>query len=335
MTNKLYEKTKLYIKENYKSIVVFIIIYIVLMWPVDYFILAGGGIMPISNRIVVDNEYKEEGSFNLAYVKEIKGNVATYTLSYIVPSYERVKASDYTLDEEDISDMEFRGVVDLLKSQEYAIKNAYQKANKKYIVTDTKLYIYALIKKKSNFKVGDLVLKIDDKEINSLEQAKTIIGSHKDKDVVKIEINRRGKIKTIKVPLYSNKDEILAGVFIMPINTYKTYPKVKIKFRDKESGSSGGLAQTLDIYNKLVKDDITKGKTIAATGEIDEAGNVLEIGGVKHKLLGAVKGKADIFIAPNGDNYKECVKLKKKNKLKIKIIGVSTFNEAVDKLKKA
>ena len=40
----------------------------------------------------------------------------------------------------------------------------------------------------------------------------------------------------------------------------------------------------------------------------------------------------DIFLVPNGDNYKEAIKEKEKNKYNIKIYGVDTFDEALKKL---
>ena len=155
-------------------------------------------------------------------------------------------------------------------------------------------------------------------------------------DVLDVVVERNNKNKTIKTTIYNSKKDNrkITGIYINSINTYKTNPKVNIKFKNSESGSSGGLIETLDIYNKLVKEDITKGKKIAGTGEIDYDGNILSIGEVKYKLLGAVKENADIFIVPNGENYKTCIKVKKERKLKIKIIGVSTFEEALEKLNK-
>ena len=61
-------------------------------------------------------------------------------------------------------------------------------------------------------------------------------------------------------------------------------------------------------------------------------GNVGSIGGVTYKLRGAIKEKADIFIVPNEDNYKEVMEVVNKEKLNIKVIGVDTFKDAVDKL---
>ena len=89
----------------------------------------------------------------------------------------------------------------------------------------------------------------------------------------------------------------------------------------------------LSIYGNLTNQDLTNGKTIVGTGTIDIDGNVGSIGGVKYKLIGAVKNKADIFIVPNGENYDEAIKIKKEKNYKIKIIGVSTLKEAINELK--
>jgi len=37
-------------------------------------------------------------------------------------------------------------------------------------------------------------------------------------------------------------------------------------------------------------------------------GTIGEIGGIEHKILGASKDKADVFLAPSGKNYKDAKK---------------------------
>ena len=85
------------------------------------------------------------------------------------------------------------------------------------------------------------------------------------------------------------------------------------------------------IYNKLVSYDITGGKRVVGTGTIDLKGNVGEIGGVKHKLMAASNRKADIVFVPK-DNYKEAKKIKDDKGYNFKLVGVSTFDEAVEYL---
>ena len=80
-----------------------------------------------------------------------------------------------------------------------------------------------------------------------------------------------------------------------------------------------------------MEEDITGGKKIIGTGTIDAEGNVGEIGGVKYKLLGAEKDKCDIFLVPK-ENYEEALEVKEEYKLKIKIVEVSTFEDAIKSL---
>ena len=89
---------------------------------------------------------------------------------------------------------------------------------------------------------------------------------------------------------------------------------------------------TIAIYDKLVSKDLTNGLKIVGTGTIDYDGNVGQIDGVAYKLKGAVKKGADIFIAPTGENYQECVKLKNKKGYKIDIIEAKTFEQVIRQL---
>ena len=122
------------------------------------------------------------------------------------------------------------------------------------------------------------------------------------------------------------------GILITEKKEVETIPEVELKFKKSESGPSGGLMTALAIYNYLTPEDITHGKTIVGTGTIDINGNVGSIGGVKYKLKGAVKNKAEIFIVPNGENYEEAIKLKEENNYEIEIVGVETFDDALNYL---
>ena len=85
---------------------------------------------------------------------------------------------------------------------------------------------------------------------------------------------------------------------------------------------------SLMVYNALTKQDLTHGKKIVGTGTISLNGQVGEIGGVKYKLMGAVKDHADIFLVPEG-NYQEALEVKKDKKYDIDIVSVKTINDAI------
>lgn len=51
----------------------------------------------------------------------------------------------------------------------------------------------------------------------------------------------------------------------------------------------------LEVYNQLIREDLTKGYRIAGTGTINIDGEVAPIGGISQKVIAAHKAGADIF----------------------------------------
>ena len=117
-----------------------------------------------------------------------------------------------------------------------------------------------------------------------------------------IEVLRNDKLISVSSKVYEKEGRKLLGISLTNVYEVSTDPEVEIKIKSNESGPSGGLMMALSVYNSLVKEDISKGKKIIGTGTIDIDGNVGEIGGVKYKLIGAVKNKSDIFLCQS-NNY--------------------------------
>ena len=335
MTKRFFKGVKEFVKEEYKFLIFLLLSVILFLFPVNYYIIVGGDISDIYERVIVSDSYNSKGSFNISYVSELKGRLGPYLLSYIIPDWERESANDYKyVDEETIQDIEVRNRLDLASTNGNAIKWAYELANKEYKVIDTKVYVISVSDEyESALKIGDRIVKFDDKEIENVNDAREYLGII-EKSEITVTVIRNNKEVSINTKVYSKDDKKLIGVYLQEVSEYETEPEVEIKFKSRESGPSAGLITTLSIYDKLTEEDLTKGLKIAGTGTIEVDGTIGEIGGVKYKLAGAVKNKADVFLVPNGDNYEECVKLKKENKYKIKIIGVSTIEEAIEKLEK-
>ena len=208
-------------------------------------------------------------------------------------------------------------------------KSAYclTQIKKSFKIDNVDMYVtYIYDNSKTNLKIKDKIISINDKKVNSKEEIHEIL---KNKDKVNIKVINNGK----EYDRYAYLKDGKIGIIITYDRNITTYPKIKYNNEKNEYGSSGGLMTALVIYNKLISYDITKGYKIAGTGTIDEDGTVGEIDGVKYKLKGAVKDKADVFLVPSG-NYEEAIKLKEKNNYKIKIIEVKTFEDAIDYLKK-
>lgn len=335
MINKLYEKLKKFIKNNWLDIIVLIAMTIIMLYPLNYAIYVSGGTININDRIEINNSKQIKGSYNLAYVSQLKATPITYLLSYVIPSWDKENLNLYKANtNETYEDIQKRDKMDLDYSNQSAIKLAYEKAGKDFIIKDSNYFIsFNENTDKNSVKVGDKLISINGVKVKELNDYKNVINNMNIGDEATLIVERNNKELEYLFKVKEEEGRKILGIGLTQLLDYETNPKIKVKFKDKESGPSGGLMMTLAIYDKLIDEELTKGLKIVGTGTIEYDGSVGQIGGVKYKLKGAVRKKADIFLAPQGDNYDECIKLQKKYKYKIKIISVSTFDEAVEKLR--
>ena len=336
MSKKILSNIIEFFQEEYKFLVITILIFATLQFPLNYYVIVGGGVSDVSSRIEVEEKNKSKGSFNISYVTELEGTVSTVLLSYIIPTWDREDANLYKYEEtESLEDIEFRSDLELTSASSKATYWAYTLANKELKELDSKLFVIANFKEyKTPLKIGDEILSIDNHSYKTVEEYREYLNTKKEKDTVLVKIKRNNQEKEVESTLYSYKERTILGVSLQGYTEYETNPKVEIQFKRSESGPSGGLITTLEIYNQLTKKDLTKGLKIAGTGTIEEDGTIGTIGGVTYKLLGAEKAKADIFLVPSGQNYKDALKYKKSKKLKIKLIEVKSIEDAIEKLER-
>lgn len=72
----------------------------------------------------------------------------------------------------------------------------------RYQVNKPGLYVAQVLESNSQFKVGDLLVKIDDKEITSFEQVLDIINSKKIGETIKVEVERNNQLVTFDADLF-------------------------------------------------------------------------------------------------------------------------------------
>ncbi len=320
-------------KELLKTVIPIILI-LSLLLPVPYYITTSGGIINLEDKIKVENKPSIKGSFNSAYVTQIRGTVFSYLLSYIIPDYEKEKISDVKLDNEEIKDYTFREKLYFKQSISNATKVAFDLANENITKEKEDIYVvYIEDKTKTTLKVQDIILKVFDEKISSKEDLLNAINKYSYKDEINMEVLRGNKKVDTVSKFTTNDNEKILGISVMEDVTYKKDKDITFKFSSKEEGPSGGLMIALSIYNQLTKDDLTKGRKIAGTGTISLDGTVGEIGGIKYKLKGAVKNKADIFLVPK-ENYDEALKYKKEKNYDIELVKVETIKDAIEYLQK-
>ena len=320
-----------YIKQEWKFLLFIVIMFFVLTVKLPYQVYGPGGKIDLSTRYTGE-EYKTEGSFNVTYISSYPGTLPILGLSYIFPNWDIVKNDDIKYDNETTEDAIKRDKIlnDLALSN--ATYYAYQRAGKDIKIKESKIYVTFIYNgAKTDLKIGDIIISADDTKYSNSQELANYIKTKKENDTVKFKVLRNNKEVDCYGTLSNIQDNIVIGVAFNIVNEYENV-SLKFKSKSNELGPSGGLMMALYMYNSLTEEDISHGKDIYGTGTINTDGSVGEIDGVKYKIVGAYRKGARIFIVPEG-NYEEAIKLKEEKKLDINIINVTTFDDALNKLK--
>ncbi|QLY39596.1 hypothetical protein HF295_01450 [Hujiaoplasma nucleasis] len=288
-------------------IIPYLIFIFLMVYRIDYEIQAPGGISEVDQLIQVDYP-----------VDEIKGSLSsTYIVSFTRPSIFQFIISDFSKYNQvniipesyrHYTDSELRDISYMQKvtSVDAAVIVAYIKAsqvNEDIIFTENSYRLVTLIRGKeaslSNYNdiglghefismIGDEDIIIEDytKLRNAMSDDQWYTFNFKGEEVYQVQLR--------KVDIEENY--LLFSNYYL-VDQADIYPK----YIEKDSnigGPSGGLLQTLSIYNMLVKEDITKGYKIAGTGTIRYDGTVGYVGGIKQKIATAYVNKVDMFFIP-------------------------------------
>jgi len=119
------------------------------------------------------------------------------------------------------------------------------------------------------------------------------------------------------------------GVALEDASSYDFPAKVTIDTNDI-GGPSAGLAMTLSIIDELSRHSLTGGVKIAATGTIDQYGNVGDVGGVAEKTVAVQRAGAKYFIVPKV----EVATARANAAPGLRIIGVTTLGQALRALER-
>lgn len=332
MFNKIYENIKNFMKDNWLFCILLVLI-ICTFIKIPYEVNMPGGLIDLGNRVTINGEEATiEGSFNMAYVSVVQGNLPWVVLGLIMPDWDVVPESDTTYENETIEDANKRSKLYLEQSKDYATAVAMDAAGIEYEASNRFNYVAFIgTEAKTTLKVGDNILSINGEDIQDINVMSKKIQDIAVGEKVEFIVERNDKEVKATAIVYEEEGKRYVGISAITTFDINSDVEVSITSKESESGPSGGLMMTLMVYNALTKQDLTHGKKVVGTGTISLDGSVGEIGGVKYKIMGAVKEGADIFLVPSG-NYEEALDVKKEKGYNIEVVSVETFQDAVDYL---
>lgn len=292
-----------------------------------------GGTMPVNNVISVNSNYKEEGSFSSLYVTVYnKTTIFQNWIASMDPTSEHDELGEYQVSLTR-GDSRIIGKLQYNDSINRALIVAYTRAkmvNASINIDYSRMPVtVTYYKEGSLLKSGDEIISVND--IHYTDWTNYATEYNKKSNGTILKISRNDEILDIVL-----NDDTWGLFYIMTpykVNFETLSPSVTIN-TNNVGGPSGGLMQTLSIYNKLVEEDITKGYKISGTGTIDVMGNVGPIGGEREKVATAIDNGIDIFFCPK-DNEKNAYDAYKSypGHEKMKFIVVETFDDAINYLR--
>lgn len=136
-----------------------------------------------------------------------------------------------------------------------------------------------------------------------------------------------------EIKIITDESNIERRVIGISIYAYHTIISTNPTYTEGVSfviGPSGGLMQTIAVYNAITSKDITNGLKLMGTGTISIDGVVGTIGGVQQKIITAHLYGADLFFVPT-NNYNDALAQyeKLKNPSYPTPVAVDTFSEAI------
>ncbi|WP_416826955.1 SepM family pheromone-processing serine protease [Ectobacillus polymachus] len=307
--------------------------------PLPYYITKPGLVEKLGPYVKVDGGQKEKGDFMLVTVSMSQATIIDVAMAKLNKYYEIYKKDDIVGKEENNQQYQFQQSLLMNESQNAAIYNAYEKANKSVHVENRGVLVVSIADGMPAFEklqLGDQLTAVDSKVLTTAEEFIAYMKTKKSGDQVKIEFVRDGVKHTETFtlqPLKDGSNRAGIGIEIATDQALQVDPNVKID-TNRIGGPSAGLMFTLEIYNQLSNEDLTKGYEVAGTGTINSKGEIGPIGGIQQKIVAADKAGAQIFFAPNEggnahSNYHDAVAAAQDIHSKMKIVPVDTLEDAL------
>ncbi len=325
-----------YIKKYFLIIIISILLLLNLI-PTSYFLVIPGQAINLGENITVENGEKDaKGQFILTSTAIIKANLLFYLYSFFDPNIDLKNKDDEILLNMDQED--YGSIMEKLMQESQMISKivALRKAGYLPEISGRGILVNGILKDssvKNKLLPGDVIIKIDEHSVHTLEEFSKIIDSYASNQMVRITFLRNNAaystlIPLIQLPVTNDKIERVGiGIYAETKDLHCKFPlEVEIHL-NKIKGPSAGIMIALEILNQLTENDLCSSLAIAGTGNLSINGRITEVDGIKQKIISAKKQKADVFLVPQ-KNYSEALKFGHG----IRIIPVDDFDDTIMKL---
>jgi Lon-like protease len=287
---------------------VLIALVVALIAPVPYVALAPGPTLntlgTLSGKPLIQVKghqlYPTKGNLNMVTVSLIGGpgthfNIFAALRSWLSPHDAVVPESEIFTPGQSPQQVAKEDTEEMANSQQTATAAAFCQLNIAFKTVDT---IQATVKgmpAAGVLRQGDVITAVDGTPVTCHADAGSLIKQHKPGSAVQLTISRHGRTVPIRLVTANVQGQPEIGVQILESFVFPF--SVTISVGDI-GGPSAGLMFALGIIDKITPDNLTGGRFIAGTGEIEANGTVEPIGGIQQKMAGARAAGATVFLTP-------------------------------------
>ncbi|GLB61206.1 SepM family pheromone-processing serine protease [Cytobacillus sp. NCCP-133] len=320
-----------------------VIILLSSFYYLPYYVSKPGMAKELEPIIKVEDGFEEKGSFMLTTVRMGRANIYAFVMAKLSKYQELYTVEEIRGENETDEEYNVRQLHLMSSSKLAAIETAYKKAGIPLKYHYNGVYVLNIMEDmpaEGKLRAGDRIFKVDGKEFQSSEEFIGTVSAKQEGEEITLTYERQNQTKETNLTLKTLQETGKPGVGITLVDDKEVEVDPAVNIDSEEiGGPSAGFMFSLEIYNQLIKEDLTRGYRIAGTGTINAEGTVGRIGGIEQKIVAADKADAEIFFAPNENgaedsNYIDAVATAKDINTDMKIVPINTFDDAVEFLRK-
>ncbi|MGM0522428.1 MAG: SepM family pheromone-processing serine protease [Bacillota bacterium] len=312
--------------------------------PLPYYIYRPGTADPLNEVVTVSDrdDQSETGDFHLVTIRGGQATPIQLLLSQFSDYQDVYALEDVFPEGYDRDDYMREQLLVMENSQQAATLVAYDLADVDYTVNYEGVYVVDVLEgmpAADVLEAGDKILEVSGEKIKDANHLITVVDEYDKGDALTFTVKREAETFDTAIALVPFPDQPEnVGIGIQLVTNREVSLSREVEFFSGDiGGPSAGLVLALELYDQLTAGDLTHGKKIAGTGEVDYDGNVGRIGGVDKKVVAADKEGCEIFFAPNekgrvDSNYQLAKQTKEAIDSDMVIVPVDTVSDALDYL---
>lgn len=314
-----------------KLLVIFALplMFMFLVVPTGFLVEGPGSSFDLQQDLEVSGaeQHPSQGELMLTSVRLEESLLIYHLFSVFNDEFELIKTQDFLGEDLDVGERELRDNIITQISEDTAAVVALRKLGIPVELDNQGALVYGVFNDypaDGVLEPGDVIMEINGERVENTERAGEILSSTPPGETLTLwikELNEDFFVEeddgltedggTASQELWSGEREVqvqtvwdaelekqVIGVAMRDFFTYTSEVEVSWELSTAVKGPSAGLMMALSIMNALTPEDITKGKIIAGTGEINLDESVGPIGGLPMKIQSAEEMEAEVFLYP-------------------------------------